>query len=79
MERLKSTVRVNNAFNGSFYKYKTKDDRYFSFYLYFEEQKAKIVRALGKVKLSVDLKGPLEGLQVLDLTHIIAGPACICT
>lgn len=154
MERLKSTVRVNNAFNGSFYKYKTKDDRYFSFHLYFEEQKAKIVRALGIDKapeqfsmlfLAEDIefltklmltyqgleleeftfenggsgcvirnrdewnetevgkavndmpllniqktsdnpglkdkalggpKGPLEGLKVLDLTHIIAGPAC---
>src|SRR5699024_8808323 len=38
-ERSKSLLRVNNALNGSFFKYKTQDDRFFSFHLYYESQK----------------------------------------
>ncbi|MGO3017994.1 MAG: CoA transferase [Anaerococcus sp.] len=153
-KRSKSLISVNNALNGIFYKYKTQDDRFFSFHLYYESQKEKILKALNvnkapekfnmlsldediellnKLMLTykgVDLeeyvfdnggsasvirnrdewnsipvgkavnempllniqktsdgpglknknlggpKGPLQGLKVLDLTHIIAGAAC---
>src|SRR5699024_10327201 len=143
-----------NALNGSLFKYKTQDDRFFSFHLYYESQKERILKALdvskspedfnmesikednellNKLMLTykgVDLeeyafesggsgcvirnrdewssipvgkavnempllniqktsdgpglkdkklggtKGPLQGLKVLDITHIIAGAAC---
>lgn len=44
--RCDSGMRVNNALNGSFYKYKTKDDRFFSAHVYYESQKAKMMKAL---------------------------------
>ena len=44
--RLASAIRVDNAINGSFYKYKTKDGRYISFHTYYQSQQKRLVEGM---------------------------------
>lgn len=48
--RDQSGISVDNALNGSFYKYRAKDGRLISFHVYYESQLAKLVKALGLKK-----------------------------
>jgi len=57
--RLKSAIRVDNALNGSFYKYKTADGRYISFHVYYQSQQRKLVDELK-------LKKPSEKFTLLS-------------
>lgn len=50
--RLKSALRVDNAINGSFYKYQTKDNRYISFHTYYQSQQRLLVNELKLKKPS---------------------------
>lgn len=50
--RIKSAMMVNNALNGSFYKYRAKDGRDVSFHVYYQNQQARLVKALGLSKPS---------------------------
>lgn len=45
--RFESALRVDNALNGSFYKYRCQDGNYFSAHVYYESQKAKFMAALS--------------------------------
>ena len=44
--RLHSAILVDNALNGSFYKYSTKDNRYISFHVYNQSEQRKLVEEL---------------------------------
>jgi crotonobetainyl-CoA:carnitine CoA-transferase CaiB-like acyl-CoA transferase len=59
--RFASALRVDNALNGSFYKYRCADDRYFSAHVYYESQKAKLMKALGLTAKPEDFN--LDGLK----------------
>lgn len=50
--RRASAIRVNNALNGSFYKYKSGDRRYVSFHVYYQNQQKKLIEAFQLKKPS---------------------------
>ncbi len=54
--RCKSAIRVDNAINGSFYKYKAKDGRDVSFHVYYQSQQKKLVDKLQLNKPSEKFK-----------------------
>lgn len=91
LQRFGSCLQVNNAFNGSSYKYKTRDERYFSFHVYYESQKTKVVKAL-KIDKPADeftmnsggqdramLRGLVGGLEAAELEELaFSSGACGC-
>lgn len=89
--RLKSAIRVDNAINGSFYKYKASDNRYVSFHTYYQSQQKCLVDEL-KLKKSSEkftlmstkrdikyLKGVVSGLNSYELEErAFKCGACAC-
>ncbi len=71
--RYNSAMRVDNALNGSFYKYKTKDGRKFSAHVYYESQKKIMMETLGIKKAPEKFVfGSLffDKIRTLSLIHI---------
>lgn len=71
--RLASALRVDNAYNGSFYKYPTKDNRYVSFHVYYQSQQERLNQVLktGKASNKFTLLTCKSDIKRLTLTLFI--------